>query len=371
MWAKKCNFVADMFENAVGQAEVKAQLQSLLESGRLPHALLFCGPSGVGKFAMAIALAQEVLGMGDRLLHPDLHYVYPVFKPKGWSADRKATSDDFSQSWRELLEDTLYFDRQQWGDRIGLEGQKFQIGVGESDQILRKLSLVSSQGGWKVMIIWLPELMSTEAANKLLKILEEPTPNTLFIMVSEQSELLLDTIISRTQRIDFRPLTEQQVADTLIMQRGLTEEDARQVAHTSGGNLTRAIQSLQADDQSRLYFDMFVMLMRQAYGRQIRELYRWAEQVAGWTRAEQRNFLQFFQGMLRENFMYNFRQPSLIYMKEEEKQFATRFARFINERNILSFYEQISTAQRDIAQNTNPRMVFFDLALQVTLLLRQ
>lgn len=358
-----------MFDSVIGQPEVKQQLQSLLESDRLPHALLFCGPQGVGKLSMAIALAQEVLHT-TQLLHPDLHYVYPVYKPKGWTADRKAVSDDFCSQWREMLSDTRYFDRQMWADKIGLEGQKFQIGVGESDQILRKLSLVSSQGGWKVMIIWQAELMSTEAANKLLKILEEPTPQTLFILVSEQSEQLLETITSRTQRIDFRPLNEALVREALVQQRGLTEDDAREVARISNGNLTRAMQSLHTDDQTRLYFDMFVLLMRQAYTRQVSELYRWAEQVSKWTRAEQRNLLQYFQNLIRENFMYNFRQPSLTYMKEEEREFATRFARFINERNIISFYEQLSTAQRDIAQNTNPRMVFYDLALQITILLR-
>lgn len=359
-----------MFDKVIGQHDVKAQLQSFIESGRMPHAMLFCGPQGSGKLAMAVALAQEMLHT-DRLLHTDLHYVYPVYKPKGWPAERKATSDDYNEQWREIIQSTLYFDRQQWADAIKLEGQKFQIGVGESDQILRKLSLVSAQGGWKVMIIWLPELMSTEAANKLLKILEEPTPQTLFILVSEQSEHLLETITSRTQRIDFKPLTQQEVAEALIMQRGLTEEDARKVAHISSGNLTRAMQSLQTDDQQRLYFDMFVLLMRQAYGRQISGLYRWTETVAAWTRAEQRNFLQYFQNMLRENFMNNFHQPSLIYMNEAEKDFAQKFSRFINERNIIGFYEQVSTAQRDIAQNTNPRMVFFDLALQITLLIRQ
>lgn len=359
-----------MLNNVTGQTEVKAQLQALLESGRMPHALLLCGPQGVGQMAVAVALAQELLHC-QGILHPDLHYVYPVYKPKGWPSERKAVSDDFAPQWREQLQSGLYFDRQEWADRIGLEGQKFQIGVGESDQILRKLSLVSSQGGWKVMIIYLAELMSTEAANKLLKILEEPTPQTLFILVTEQSELLLDTITSRTQRIDLRPLSEDTICQALIEQREVSPEMARQTAHICGGNMTRALQMLRTDDQTRLYFEMFQVLMRQAYTRQVRELYRWSEQVAQWSRAEQRQLLQYFQQLLRENFMYNFGQPSLNYMKDEEREFATRFARFINERNIIPFYEQISTAQRDIAQNTNPRMVFFDLALQTTLLLRQ
>lgn len=359
-----------MLTDVIGQAEVKAQLQAFINSGRMPHALLLCGAPGAGQLAMAVAVAQELLHT-DKLLHPDLHYVFPVYRPKGWPAERKAVSDDFAPQWREQLQSSLYFDRQQWADAIRLEGQKFQIGVGESDLILRKLSLVSAQGGWKVMIIWQAELMSTEAANKLLKILEEPTPQTLFILVSEQSEQLLETILSRTQRIDFKPLTEQDVCATLVERHGLTEDDARSVAHASGGNLTRAVQMLKADSQENLYFDMVVLLMRKAYARQIKELQQWAEAIVKWPRAEQRNFLQYFQHFLRENFAYNFRQPRLCYMKEQEQEFAARFARFINERNVIGFYEQISLAQRDIAQNTNSKMVFFDLALQVVLLLRQ
>lgn len=359
-----------MFDNVVGQAEVKAQLQALVESGKVPHALLFSGAPGAGQLAMAVSLAQAMLKT-DRLLHPDLHYVFPVFKPKGWPAERKAVSDDYAKPWREMLQEGLYFDRQQWAERIGLEGQKFQIGVGESDQIIRKLSLVSAQGGWKVMIIWQAELMSAEAANKLLKILEDPTPDTLFILVADRSEQLLETIISRTQRFDFRPLTEEEVASVLMRDHGLSPDDARQAAHVSGGNLTRAMQSLLTNDQEVRYFDLVVLLMRGAYARDLKGLYTWTETIAKLSRAEQRNFLQYMQRFIRENFAYNFQEPQLCYMSEREKEFAKRFARFINERNIISFYEEISLAQRDVGQNTNSKMVFFDLALKVTVLLRQ
>ncbi|MCQ2292783.1 MAG: DNA polymerase III subunit delta [Bacteroidaceae bacterium] len=359
-----------MFEKVVGQTEVKAQLESLVESGKMPHALLFSGAPGAGQLAMAVALAQEMLKT-DRLLHPDLHYVFPVYKPKGWAAERKAVSDDFTKQWREQMEDSLYFDAQQWGERIGLEGQKFQIGVGESDQIIRKLSLVSAQGGWKVMIIWQAEKMSTEAANKLLKILEDPTPETLFILVAEHSEQLLETIVSRTQRFDFRPLAEDDVADVLMRDHGLSAADARQAAHVSGGNLTRAMQSLLTTDQEVTYFNLVVLLMRGAYARDLRGMRSWSETIAKLSRAEQRNFLQYMQRFIRENFAYNFREPQLCYMNDREREFAQRFARFINERNIIPFYEEISLAQRDVAQNTNSKMVFFDLALKVILLLRQ
>lgn len=360
-----------MFENIVGQHAVKAHLQSLIEGQRMPHALLFCGTQGVGKFATAVALAQALLGT-DKLLHPDLHYVYPVYKPKGWASERKAVSDDYTADWRSMMQDTLYFDREEWCDRIKLEGQKFQIGVGESDEIVRKLSLVSAQGGWKVMIIWLPELMSQEAANKLLKILEEPPQQTLFILVSEQSELLLETIRSRTQRIDFSPLREEEVAEELIQHHGLTEDDAHRVAHGCSGSLTRALSAIRTDNDDLRHFGMFVLLMRHAYGRQVTGMWQWTETMAGkdTSRAEQRNFLLYCQRFIRECFVYNFQNKTLNYMTQDEADFASRFARFINERNIIPMYELFDTALRDIRQNTNSRMVFFDLALQITMLLR-
>lgn len=321
---------------------------------------------------MAMATAHALLGGGvmvERFVHPDLHFVFPVVKQKGQTGD--STSDQYIQQWREMLTDSLYFDLPEWLERMGVDNQQALIGVGESAQILRKLSLRSSQGGFKVMIIWMPELMNQETANKLLKILEEPPRQTVFILVSERPERLLATILSRTQQIEFPPLTEKSLADVLQHDRGLSADDALRIAHLSEGSVVRAFHLLKADTQSMLFFDMFVSLMRLTYQRKVRELYAWAEQLAGSGREKQKSFLAYSQHLIRENFVYNFHQPQLSYETPEEAQFSRNFARFINERNIFAITEQFATAERDIEGNVGARMVFFDLALQTAALIRQ
>ncbi|MBR1651790.1 MAG: DNA polymerase III subunit delta [Alloprevotella sp.] len=361
-----------MFERVLGQEQIKQQLRQQIAAGRLPHALLFCGTPGGGQFPMALAVASALLGGGvmvERFVHPDLHFVFPVVRQKSQSGE--PSSDQYIQPWREMLSEDIYFDLPEWLERMGVENQQAIIGVGESAQILRKLSLRSSQGGYKVMIIWLPELMNQEAANKLLKILEEPPQQTVFILVSERPERLLSTILSRTQQVEFPPLPEGVMAEALQRERGVGEEDARRIARLSEGSYVRALRTLQADAQSSLYFDMFVSFMRLTYQRKVRELGAWAEQLAGWGRERQKNFLAYSQHLVRENFIYNFRQQKLSYETQEEAQFSQNFARFINERNVYGIMGQFSDAERDIEGNVNARMVFFDLALQMAVLIRQ
>ncbi|MBR1732934.1 MAG: AAA family ATPase [Alloprevotella sp.] len=360
------------FNDVVGQEDVKAQLRKLLDEGRVPHALLFCGPAGTGKMATALALASELLGggrMAEGLVHPDLHFAFPVIKQKGQSTE--AVSDQYIKEWREMLLESPYFDRTEWLARMRVENQQAQIGVGESTQILHKLSIKSSQGGYKAVIIWLPELMNREAANRLLKILEEPPAQTVFILVSDAPERLLATILSRTQRIDFPPLTDEEVAGALMARNALGEADARNVARLARGSYTRALQQINVDADRALFFEMFVSLMRLCYLRDVRELHQWSEQAAGWGRERQKHFLQYAQRMVRENFVYNFQEPALRYEDEEEAGFSVRFARFINERNVIGITSELAAAERDIEGNVNARMVFFDFCLKMIVLLIQ
>lgn len=371
------------YDQVVGQDEIKPRLRRQPEGGHVPHAQLFAGPSGCGKLPMALAYASALLcqrpadgeacgqcascRMLARWAHPDLHFVFPVVKRKGQSGE--ATSDQYLAEWREQLAESVYFDRLEWLSRIHVENQQSLIGVGESDQILRKLSLKSSQGGYKVMIIWLPEQMNVAAANKLLKILEEPPAETVFLLVSDQPERLLPTILSRAQRIDFRPLTQHELEAALTERNGLQEADARAVARLCEGSYTRALAQLRVDQDSAMFFDMFVLLMRLSYMRKIKDMHEWAERVADWGRERQKHFLDYCQRMVRENFIYNFQRPELNYMSRQEADFAVRFARFINERNVIGIMDELSQAQRDIEQNVNPRMVFFDFALKMIVLL--
>lgn len=373
------------YNEVIGQEEIKACLRQELKDGRVPHARLFRGPEGCGKLPMALAYATALLcqnpkdgeacgqcsscRMAAAWAHPDLHFVFPVFKRKGQSGD--AVSDQFLKEWREQLKDSLYFDRLSWLARIGIENQQAQIGVGESEQILRKLSIVASQGGRKVMIIWLPELMNLSAANKLLKILEEPPTDTVFLLVAEHAEKMLATILSRTQITDFRQLMQFDLEQILQSRHGLQPEDAAVIAHMSEGSYIKALKQIYLNENEAVFFDMFVLLMRLSYMRKIKEMHQWADQVASWGRERQKNFLEYCQRLVRENFISNFHRKELNYMSRREADFSVKFGRFINERNVIGIMDELSLAQRDIEQNVNAKMVFFDFALKTIMLLKQ
>ena len=372
------------FSDVVGQQETKQLLLGSVRSGRMPHALLFTGPSGSGKLPLALALARYLLchhpepedacgkcpscKMVDKLAHPDLHFVFPVIKRK---SGKDSVCDDFLPLWREMLERDSYISLQQWKDKIDAGNQQPQIYVRESDEIQRKLSLKSTLGGYKVMLIWLPEKMNVECANKLLKLLEEPPQKTVFLLVSEQPELLPATIVSRTQRVNLHPLPDAGVASFLKERCGLAEEDARDIARRSAGSLLRAVENIRLGEENRLCFELFVSLMRLAYGRDIRGLKAWSEQAAGMGRERQKNLLEYCQRMVRESFVTNFHRAEMVYMNPDEERFAARFSPFINGRNVFSVMELLEEAQEHIERNVNAKMVFFDMALRMIMEMKQ
>lgn len=374
------------FRDVVGQAEVKVMLHRMLEEGRVPHALLFAGPEGTGKLPMALALASRLLcqhpteegepcghcpacKMTANLAHPDLYSIFPVYKPAGQNSP--GVSDMFLKQWREQLRERPYFGRQTWNARIGVANQQLLINVAEANSILSRLSVASSQGGYRVIVIWLAEMMNQEAANKLLKILEEPPAQTVFVLTADRPERLLTTILSRTQRIDFRPLTTAELETALTDRNGLQPADARLVARAAEGSYIKALEQVTADADQAQFFDLFVLFMRLCYMRKVKDLNEWAMQLAQWGREKQKAFLEYAQRLVRENFVYNFHQPELNYMNRQESDFAVRFARFINERNVIGIMTELANAQRDIEQNVNPRMVFFDFSLKMIMLLIQ
>lgn len=371
------------FNEVIGQKEAIDRLKVLADNDRVPHAMMLCGPQGSGKMAIAIAFASYMLtrGIDDELRlrqanamlsnyeHPDLHFSYPVIRPAGTSAEHKMISDDFSKEWHEMLKKDVYFTMDHWLTAMNAANQQAQIGAGESDDLIHKLSLKSSQGGYKVSIIWLPERMNGECANKLLKLLEEPPYKTLFIMVCEQPEKLIDTIRSRVQRFDIRRIDDESLKQALITRRGLDEDMANRIAHIANGNWNRALDNLDANNDNRQFFDMFVMFMRMTYKRDVRELKKWTDVVATYGREKQRRMLQYFMNMVRESFMYNFHKPELCYMTQAEEQFAKNFARFINEANVVEINELLERCFRDIGQNANAKVVFFDMALNMIVLL--
>lgn len=371
------------FSAVIGQEEAKERLVRMYADDRLPHAMMLCGPAGSGKLALAVAFACHIIGescpggaararaMLDKLEHPDLHFTYPTIKLPSMGADHKPVSDDFAREWHDLIMQGPYFPMDRWMQAIGAENQQAIITAGESDDLVRKLSLKSSQGGYKVSVIWLPERMNIECANKLLKLIEEPPQQTVFIMVSEEPDKLLETIRSRTQRIDIRKIDTASMTGALVQRKGLTEDDARRVARLADGNWLKAMEELETGTENELFLDMFRTLMRLAYMRNIKDLRKWSDTVASFGRERQKRFLEYMLRLVRENFMYNFRQPELTYMTRDEEAFAQNFARFVNEKNILQINDLANRAIRDIGQNANAKIVFFDLALQMIVLLLQ
>ena len=367
------------FEEVIGQQEAQERLKQMAESGHLPHALMLCGPEGSGKMALATAFACYLLDNGtpsakamlEKLEHPDLHFTYPTIKLPSMGSDHKPVSEDFAKEWHELIMQGPYFTMDEWMQAMGGENQQAIITAGESDELVRKLSLKSSQGGYKVSVIWLPERMNIECANKLLKLIEEPPQQTVFIMVTEEPDKLLETIRSRVQVVDIRKTSNEDIQQALVERRGIDEEAARRISRLANGNWLKALEELQVGSENELFLDMYIMLMRLAYQRKIKELQKWSEQMAGMGREKQKRWLNYFLRMTRENFMYNFQNAELNYMTQKEEDFARNFARFINENNILPISDLTNLAIRDIGQNANAKIVFFDFALQMIVLLLQ
>ncbi len=358
------------FEDIIGQEEAKNRLLNEYEQGKVPHALMLSGAEGCGALPLAIAYAQKLLGnnaMAEKLQHPDLHFAFPIYKKNS----KPTFCDDFIKEWRETVMHTPYFGMQEWMEACGAENQQLVIYVDESDAIFKKLSLKSSQGGYKILVLWLPEKMHEACANKLLKLLEEPPAQTVFILVSEQPDKVLQTIRSRCQTIELPRLTTEEVEQALIDKYSILEAEAHRIARSCTGNMAAALRTITNDSESQLFFELFVYLMRMAYIIKVKEMKQWSEKVAGLGRERQKAFLEYCQKMIRENFIYNFhKQDELNYMNESEANFAIKFAPFINEKNVIGIMEELSLAQRDITQNTNPKMVFFDFALKMIVLIK-
>lgn len=388
----------------IGQDDVKDRLKGLVADGRVPHAIMLCGETGNGTLALAMAMASTLLCQGRldtggggmfadevpaepqpeacgncpqcamlrQWHHPDLHFSFPTVKSGSMSSDHKPVSDDYMSQWYDLINTQgPYITLDQWMDAMGATTQQAIITAAESDALGRKIALKASQGGYKVAIIWLAERMNDESANKILKTLEEPTESTVFILCVERPELLLETIRSRVQRIDVPRIDTESLTSALIERRGLDEQIARRLARATDGNWTKAIEQLEPDSEQKLFLDMFIMLMRQVYSRDVRGMKKWSETVgdAKFGREKQKRLLQYFMRMVREAFMSNFQNPELTYMTLEEEQFVSKFGRFINEANVIDINALLELALRDISQNTNQKIVFFDTALRLTVLL--
>ena len=373
------------FKDITGQEELKQHLVRSIDTGRISHAQLFTGAAGAGTLPLAIAYVQYLncpnRHDGDScgecpscrkiaaLAHPDLHFVFPVNK-QGKKSGEVVRSDDFIEDWREIVESTGgYFSAQEWFDRLDLgKTLKGMISAKETDEIIRKLSFKSFEAEYKTMIIWLPETMNEEAANKILKILEEPWDKTLFILVTERADRLLQTILSRTQEVAV-PRLKPEVLEDVVRESGEQDETkVRNVARLANGDLCelRRLIAGATDDVRHESFEMFCALMRFSYNDRHLELITWAEELAQLTREQQLSFLRHSARLLRESYIMHAGAAGATYLWGEEAAFCNKFAPYINSRNIEPLIGEIEVAMVQIGQNGNPKIVFTHFALAVS-----
>jgi len=379
------------FSDIIGQEEVKRQLRQAVRDGRIAHAQLFTGIAGIGKIGLALAYAQYLAcphrttddSCGQcpsclqyqKLQHPDLHFAFPIVK-----SDAGDVCDDYMDKWRGLLTEQPYFDIEDWYRTLGVETKQGMIYEKESSEILRKLSLKSFSDGYKVMVIWQPEKMNATCANKLLKLLEEPPVKTLFLLISEQPEQLLSTILSRVQEIRVPRLEKQVIAHALHKTYSwLSEEDATDIAHMSNGSYLTALRVMSESNDTQGYFDDFVALMRNAWlvGQKkdysaLLKLRQWSMDMADSKvgREKQKAFLQYAQRQIRENYIYNLGNSEMNYQTKQERAFSTKFAPFIHDGNVERMMNELSKAETQIAQNGNAKIIFFDLCLQMIVMVK-
>ena len=370
------------FADIIGQEQLKRHLAESIDKGRISHAQLLSGEAGVGTLPLALAYAQYLNCQnrhnGDscgecpscvkmqQLAHPDLHFVFPVNK-QGKKSGEVVLSGEFMEQWREIVSKTAgYFTRQQWNDMLDLgKTLKAMISAREADEIIRRLSFKSFESEYKIMIIWQPESMNEAAANKILKILEEPWQKTIFLLITERADLLLQTIISRTQEVAVPRL----MVEDLIPLAGCDDRlQAANMARLAAGDVIEMKRIAGGGEDALRHdcFDLFCRLMRLSYNDKHLELMDWADEVATLPREQQRALLIHSARLLRESYMLHAGLGSISYLWGEEADFCNKFAPFIGNQNVEFILEQIELAMRQVSQNGNSRIIFTHFALAVS-----
>ncbi len=371
------------FKEIVGHSELKKRLIQSVKDGRISHAQLFLGQSGYGGLPLAIAYAQYICCENrqdedscgtcrschkfSKLIHPDLHFAFPVNTSQSISKD--AVSDSYIAQWREQMANSPYFDEQQWYEVIGIENKQGIIGKSEAELILHKMSFKPYEAEYKLMVVWLPERMNPAAANKLLKLIEEPPKNTIFLMVSNNADAIIKTILSRTQLIKIPPIEEAVLANELSLRYSLSEHQASVLARLAAGNLLEAQRTVQQKDEQNDFLDYFANIMRRAYAGDTLAMLAWVDDIASLGREQQKSFLAYCLRMIRENFMLNL-SVNAIYITGDEKEFSQKFSQFIGKQNVYDIYSELNLAIAHIGQNGNSKIIFTDLALKLARLLK-
>ncbi|MEI6047358.1 MAG: DNA polymerase III subunit delta [Bacteroidota bacterium] len=373
------------FSRIPGQKEIISKLLRSVQEERVSHAQLFTGPEGCGSMALALAYAGYVSCENrtehdscgtckscvkyEKMIHPDLHFVFPVIKGKKTT---DPVSDNYIEEWRDFVKKTPYFTINNWLDSIEVGNAQGMIFASEASEIIKKLNLKTFESDFKIMIIWLPEKMHQATSNKLLKMIEEPPEKTLFLLVSEEPDKVIPTILSRCQLVKIPSFTDHDIEKYLVERFNTATDKAADISRVSNGNITRAIELCENEDSSLANLGRFKSLMRYAWKRDIISIITWSEEIAATGREAQKNFISFSLRILRENLMLSLDQKknSLVFLTGEEAIFSGNFHPFINQKNIYPLTEELNLVYSHVEANGNAKIIFLDLALKVTRLIR-
>ncbi|OYX82507.1 MAG: DNA polymerase III subunit delta' [Flavobacteriales bacterium 32-34-25] len=379
------------FSEILGQEHIKNHLSRSADLGRIPHAQLFVGPEGSGTLAMAIAYAQYILcgnqngeNNGEnqacnikfqKLSHPDLHFAYPTVTTD--EVKKNPKSIDFIADWREFVLQNPYGGLFDWYAVLGVQNKQGEIRVDDAQEILKSLSLKAYEGGYKIMIVWMADKLNIAASNKLLKLLEEPPEKTIFILISENEEDIIQTIRSRCQILHFNGLSEKVIADALVSREQIDLKLAAKLAHQAQGNYNTALHLLRDKDEEHPFEQWFVTWVRAAFKAKkdaaaIQDLILWSEKIATLGREAQKKFLQFCMEMFRQALLINYETPSLVYFEPKVDKFKLEnFAPFVNGNNIQDIFKELSDAMYHIERNGNAKIILTDLSIKLTRLIHK
>ncbi len=366
------------FTQIIGQTETKQLLQNMAIDNRVPHAQIFLGGEGCGKLATALAFSQLVLcryktGEGEacgrcsdcikasKMIHPDIHYSYPT-------VGGKAVSTMFAKEWREAIAENPYMNIQDWLIHIKAENKQGNITKDECSDIIKKLGLKIFEGKYKILLMWLPEFLGKEG-NRLLKLIEEPPENTLFILVAEDADKILNTILSRCQVIKFKPLEDAEIMKGLLEKKQMSEAEAKNIAHLANGNFNRAL-SLSEENQNDNE-QLFLEWLRMCYLGKPKQVVDFADQFSKWGRENQKHFFDYGLFFMREYMVLRMTDNENIRLGEKEKATARNLTKLIDYGQIASISNILTDSAYHISRNANPKILITHVTIRMHHVLRK
>lgn len=380
-----------LFSEILGQKHIKNHLTTSVDAGRIAHAQLFVGPEGSGTLPMALAYAQYILCRNitgentggnascnlkfKNISHPDLHFAFPVTTSD--KIKSKPISKYYLEEWRQLIDQQPYGNLFDWYKLLGVDNKQGQIGVDEALQIVKSLALKSYEGGHKVMLIWMAEKMNTAAANKLLKLIEEPPEKTVFILIAEDEEQIISTIRSRCQILHFPPLAEDAIVEALVKKYHIEQSVATKIAHQANGNYNKACDLIYQDSEDIQFEEWFILWVRSAFKAKgnknaIHDLISWSEEIAKTGRETQKKFLRFCLNYFRQALLLNYKANELVYLEPKSENFKLeKFAPFVHDSNIIEIFSELQDAIYHIERNGNSKIILTDLSIKLTRLLHK